>query len=464
MLFGSPSHRLESQLKATAVVLDVQAEFVHMPNIVVVSFGDSDTRTSRTHFIKVSGVLQLGRLHTVHKIYRNVVHDDVGVEEATAQLNQIIKAKPIFGTLSKTILAALCTGLICPMAFGGSFVDMLVAGGEGALLSYLQFGIASKNAMYSNVFEISVAIIMSFIARGLASIPSQIFCYSAISSAGIVLVLPGYMILCSALELASKNIVTGSVKLTFAIVYSLFLGFGLTIGSDLYLLLDSNARNAQVMASEDMNQVVINGRFAASNDSVITNFAGSFTFTNGTSLSSPPNTIDGCYRDPNWPWYLQPFPIWSLAILVPAFSICSSASNGQPFRSRQLPVMTLISCASFAANTAANHLIFNRSDVVSAIGAFVAGLLGNLYSRVTKTGTSFTSMVTGVLFLVPAGIAATGGLSQNYRGVDGDQYSNGLIIGLRTVQVAIGITVGLFASSLLIYSFGRTKRGAIFAF
>lgn len=464
MLFGSPSHRLESQLKATAVVLDVQAEFVHMPNIVIVSFGDFDTKTSQTHFIKVSGVLQLGRLHAVHKIYRNVVHDDVGVEEATAELNRLIRAKPIFGTFIKTILAALCTGLICPMAFGGSFVDMLVAAGEGALLSYLQFGIASKNAMYSNVFEISIAIVMSFIARALASIPSQIFCYSAISSAGIVLVLPGYMILCSALELASKNIVTGSVKLTFAIVYSLFLGFGLTIGSDLYLLLDSNARDAQIAATEGMNQVVINGRFAASNDSSITNFAGSFTFTNGTSLSSQPNIIDGCYRDPNWPWYLQPFPIWSLAILVPAFSVFSSASNGQPFRSKQLPVMTVISCASFAANTAANHLIFNRSDIVSAIGAFVAGLLGNIYSRATKTGTSFTSMVTGVLFLVPAGIAATGGLSQNYRGLDGDQYSNGLIIGLRTVQVAIGITVGLFASSLLIYSFGRTKRGAIFAF
>ncbi|KAG9002872.1 hypothetical protein FRB90_011297 [Tulasnella sp. 427] len=442
MLFGSPSHRLESQLKATAVVLDVQAEFVHMPNIVIASFGDFDTKTSQTHFIKVSGVLQLGRLHSVHNVYRSVVHDEIGVEEATAELNQLMRAKPLFGTFSKTILAALCTGLICPMAFGGSFIDMLIAAGEGALLSYLQFGLARKNAMYSNVFEISVAIIMSFIARALASIPSQIFCYSAISSAGIVLVLPGYMILCAALELASKNIVTGSVKLTFAIVYSLFLGFGLTIGSDLYLLLDSNARNAQLAASETMNQVIINGHFAAVNDSAINNFAGSFTFTNGTSFGDPPNTVEGCFRDPSWPWYLQPFPLWSLAILVPAFSIFSSASNGQPFLSKELPVMTLISCASFTANTAANRMIFNRSDIVSAIGAFVAGLLGNLYSRVTKTGTGFTSMVTGVLFLVPAGIAATGGLSQNYRGLDGDQYSNGLIIGLRTVQVAIGITIG----------------------
>lgn len=153
MLFGSPSHRLESQLKATAVVLDVDAEFVHMPNIVIASFGDIDTKTSQTHFIKVNGNLQLGRLHSIHNIYRQVVHDELGVEQATMQLNKMMKSPPLFGTLGKTVLAALCTALICPLAFGGSFVDMLVAAGEGALLSYLQFGVASRNAMYSNVFE-----------------------------------------------------------------------------------------------------------------------------------------------------------------------------------------------------------------------------------------------------------------------------------------------------------------------
>jgi uncharacterized membrane protein YjjB (DUF3815 family) len=37
---------------------------------------------------------------------------------------------------------------------------------------------------------------------------------------------------------------------------------------------------------------------------------------------------------------------------------------------------------------------------VSAAGAVVIGVLGNTYSRVVR-GTAFTSMVTGVLFLVP---------------------------------------------------------------
>ena len=60
----------------------------------------------------------------------------------------------------------------------------------------------------------------------------------------------------------------------------------------------------------------------------------------------------------------------------------------------------VISSAAFATNKIANNFIFNRSDVVSAISAFTAGILGNLYSR-KMGGTAFTSMVTGVLFLVP---------------------------------------------------------------
>lgn len=44
--------------------------------------------------------------------------------------------------------------------------------------------------------------------------------------------------------------------------------------------------------------------------------------------------------------------------------------------------------------------IFNHSDIVSFIGAFVVGILGNLYSRIFR-GTGFVVMVPGVLFLVP---------------------------------------------------------------
>lgn len=49
-----------------------------------------------------------------------------------------------------------------------------------------------------------------------------------------MLILPGYIILCGSLELSSHNIVSGAVRVCFSVIYSLFLGFGLAIGSSAF--------------------------------------------------------------------------------------------------------------------------------------------------------------------------------------------------------------------------------------
>lgn len=205
----------------------------------------------------------------------------------------------------------------------------------------------------------------------------------------------------SSLELASKNIVCGSVKMVYALIYTLFLGFGLQIGSDLYLLFDPTARHhLSTLAAKLSTTTTLIGTFASDNATDGTPPAiGTFSFTNSTNLYMK-DIVDGCYRPTSFPWFLQQFPWWTQFLIVPIFSILSSLGNLQPWKSKQLPVMVIISCASYASNKIANHYIFNRSDVVSAIGAFTVGLLGNIYSR-KMGGTAFTSMVTGVLFLVP---------------------------------------------------------------
>ena len=91
--------------------------------------------------------------------------------------------------------------------------------------------------------------------------------------------------------------------------------------------------------------------------------------------------------------------------LVPLYSTCSSIQNLQSIRSIQLFVMVAFSCAAYAGNHVANYFISDRGDIVSAFGAFVIGICGNVYSRLGG-GTAFTSMVTGVLFLVPVSLAA----------------------------------------------------------
>lgn len=153
MTFGAPSHRIESQLEATATVLEVDAEFVHLPSVIIASFGDQDTKTSDTHFIKANGRLALGKLHNVHQIYRQVVHDEISAEEGTIMLSRLMKERPIYGLKTRCLIAFACCALICPLAFGGSLLDMGVAGVGGAVLCFLQLHAASKNSMYANVFE-----------------------------------------------------------------------------------------------------------------------------------------------------------------------------------------------------------------------------------------------------------------------------------------------------------------------
>ncbi|EMD40684.1 hypothetical protein CERSUDRAFT_44225 [Gelatoporia subvermispora B] len=460
MTFGAPSHRIESQLLSAARILEVDAEFIHIPGVIICSFGDQDTKTSETHFVKCAGRLSLGSLHEVHQIYRAVVHDEISAKKATAQLNSLLEAKPLYGAVTRTILAFFISALICVLAFGGSFLDMWIAGGGAMFLCIMQIGVASKSQLYANVFEITVTIFISFLARGLSSIRSQIFCYTAISSAGIVGILPGYLILSSSLELASKNIVCGSVKMVYALIYTLFLGFGLQIGSDFFLLFDEGARHElATLAARMATTVTVTGTFVPDNGTFSPDFnngdilEGTFSFTNSTPLTQA-HIVVGCYRPPSFPWYLQPFPWWTQFIIVPIFSVLSSLANLQPFWTWELVVMVVVSCVSYAANKVANHFIFNRSDVVSAIGAFAVGLLGNIYSR-RMGGTAFTSMVTGVLFLVPSGLSQAGGITAQGNGID---------IGGAMIAVTIGITVGLFMSQAIVYTFGSRKNAAIFSF
>lgn len=54
--------------------------------------------------------------------------------------------------------------------------------------------------------RIVVAIFVSFVARMLNSIGGHIFCYSAISSSGVVLILPGFLVRTSSFSSISVEI------------------------------------------------------------------------------------------------------------------------------------------------------------------------------------------------------------------------------------------------------------------
>ena len=176
--------------------------------------------------------------------------------------------------------------------------------------------------------------------------------------------------------------------MVYAIIYSLFLGFGITIGSDMFFVLDRKAKRAQEAAqAASQNFVTMTGSFmplfvnssyypGVSANSPMIPFNGTFTFSNQTASAVDASLKAGhvvCDRPDGLPWYQQNMPRIYCIPLVPIFSLLIALWNMQPIRSKQLPVMITISCIGYLTNTMANKYIFDRSDVVSAIGAFVIG-------------------------------------------------------------------------------------------
>ncbi|KAJ7357192.1 hypothetical protein B0H14DRAFT_2331634, partial [Mycena olivaceomarginata] len=469
MTFGAPSHRIESQLVAASKILDAQAEFVQLPNLIIVTIRNGSTASTRTYFVRARGRIALSRLNAVHHVYRKVLHDKLSAEAGTDALRELLTSPPVYNLWTRCFFSFTCASILCVLSFGGSFLDMWVSGCCAAVLQYLGLNAANKSSMYANVYEISVTIIVAFVARGLsnitASIQGNFFCYSAISSAGVVVILPGFTVLISALELMSKNVFCGSVRIVYAIIYTLFLGFGLTIGSDLYLVVDRRARRAYYAGPATLPPTYTHGVFQMLNGTDPGTFVSGVLGLTGESYEIE-HVVKGCFRDPSWNWARQPFPWWTMLFLVPLYSASSSLSNLQSIFTwnsrKQLAIMVVFSCCSYTANRGISYLLPTRPDIVSASGAFVIGCLGNLYSRLFR-GTAFTSMVTGVLFLVPSGIAQGGGLTQTYKN-SAEQYSGGFSLALRMISVACGVTIGLFVSQVFVYLFGTRKNAAHFAF
>ena len=477
MLYGAPTHRLEEYMTMSSRVLEIEGQFLYIPSCMIISFDDSSTHTAEVKLVRVPQGIDLGKLRDVHNVYKDVVHDKLGVEEATRRLDEVMERKPKFHKWLRVPMYGIASACVAPFAFEGRFIDLPVAFLLGCIVGLLQLVFAPSNELYAHVFEVSAAVITSFLARGFGSIQNgNLFCFSALAQSSIALILPGYMVLCSSLELQSHNIVAGSVRMVYAMIYTLFLGYGITIGASLYGMMDSNA-------------------------------------TSSTH----------CQRPLDRGWYF---------LFVPGFTLCLCIINQAKYK--QLPVMVVMALAGFCVNSYCSKYFEGNSQISNMLGALTVGILANLYSRLgrhvsnawldfvdwyelrvrprfsrrrrpsdtwslpslsdpesippekpwkqpRKVGYSLAAaaMLPAIFVQVPSGLAAGGSLlagitsanqlTGNSTMVDTSAKTIGNLDGtafnvlFSVIQVAIGISVGLFMSALIVYPLGK-RRSGLFSF
>ncbi|PYH86141.1 DUF1212-domain-containing protein [Aspergillus uvarum CBS 121591] len=431
MRYGAPTHRLEEYMQMTARVLEVEGQFLYLPGCMIMSFDDPTTRTAEVKLVRVVQGVDLGRLAETHNVYKNVVHDLIGVEEAIQELDFIMKRPPRFNKWILVLAYGLASCAVGPFAFEARPIDMPIIFFLGSLVGLMQHVLAPRSVLYSNVFEVTAAILTSFLARAFGSIHrgknadgslNYIFCFSALAQSSIALILPGFMVLCSSLELQSHQMIAGSIRMVYSIIYSLFLGYGITVGTTIYGLIDGAASSTTTCPNQDVY---------------------------GSK-------------------YTQHF------VFVPIYVIFLAIINQGKWK--QVPVMIVIATCGYVTNYFSTLKLGSSSEVANTVGAFTIGLLGNLYSRLWH-GHAATAILPGIFVLVPSGLASSGSLLSGIEYADEvrENLKNGTSassttsdasissLGFGMIQVAIGITVGLFVSALIVYPFGK-RRSGLFSF
>ena len=436
MRYGAPTHRLEEYMQMTSRSLRIEAHFLYLPSCMFMAFDDPATRTTDFKMVRIVQGVDLGRLAEVHNVYKNVIHEQIGVDEALQDLDDIVKKKPRFNRLAVVLAYGLASAAVGPFAYEARPIDMPIIFLLGMLVGFMQNVVSAYSILYANVFEVSAAIVTSFLARAFGSIPSRhedggkLFCFASLAQSSIALILPGFMVLSGSLELQSHQMIAGSIRMVYAIIYSLFLGFGMTVGITIYGGMDSNATTDTKCYIGD-----VYGRGESGKVTQRVPFVAVYTV---------------------------------LLVVV---------NQG---KWKQAPMMVFISVCGYVANYYSGKRLGPNSEVANTVGAFTIGVLGNLYSRLWH-GHAATAILPAIFVLVPSGLSASGSLDaalryseivKNITASMNSSSSNGATtlsgtsassLGLGMVEVAIGISVGLFVAALVVYPLGK-RRSGLFSF
>jgi uncharacterized membrane protein YjjP (DUF1212 family) len=226
--YGTPAHRLEEALANLCRQLGLEAEVFSTPTTLIMSFGPP--AELRTRMMRVDdGELDLAKLAQVDDLADAVVNDELPIVEARRRLDAIVAAPRTYDRLTSTLTHGVVSGSVA-VFFGGAWPDVGAAAVIGLGLGVLaQF--AHRSTAQARVFELVGATFAAF-AAGLAAWIAPVSA-SLVTIASLIVLLPGMALTTAMTELATRNLISGTVRLMAAVIVLLELAVGVALGDRL---------------------------------------------------------------------------------------------------------------------------------------------------------------------------------------------------------------------------------------
>ncbi|MBM4006447.1 MAG: threonine/serine exporter family protein [Planctomycetes bacterium] len=224
--FGTPAHRLEEQVTRCGARLGVPTTMFSLPTFLALAFGPIDRQ--RVVNLRVDpGAIDLTRLHAIESIQSRVLRGETAPQVGAAALRDLGVAPPTFNRWEIWAAYGLA-GMAATRFFGGDLKDAVA----GAIVGLLVGGLSTLlNARRDRaaLAEFLAGIVATVGAWALAQVMPPIT-MGAVMLAGIVVLLPGFTLTRALIELATRNLASGSSRFMGAAMTLVALGFGAAIG------------------------------------------------------------------------------------------------------------------------------------------------------------------------------------------------------------------------------------------
>ncbi|KAJ2490266.1 pheromone-regulated protein prm10 [Coemansia sp. RSA 2050] len=388
MVYGSPLHYLEDNLGRIARLLDLEVTVSAIPGLILLSFEDSVTHTSETKVIRCANGWDMHRLDETNQLLRRVVYGKIDIPMAVPLLEEIMTAKPIYAWYWQILNWGVISWTLCLVCFDGSWKDSGISLALGLMAGCLNLA-AQKFSGYTNFFEVSVSILTGLFGAAL----SQWGCFGATSLSATVVLLPGLVMTTGVIELSSRHMIAGTVRIFYALLLAFIIAYGLLIGVQIH----NQMAGHQVDTLLDLMQ---------------------------------------CRGLSKWTWFGSfPLGIISISVLV-------------NIHWRHWISVTIVAGVSYGVFWLFKfHLLLD--DLAPVVASFVLGLVANIWSKFTGQ-TAYMILLPGEMFLVPGSVGVRGFSSLLSK--DGAQ---GAQLAMQMITTCLSIMIGLFASTFLVYPRGK---------
>ncbi|KAJ3226194.1 hypothetical protein HK099_005420 [Clydaea vesicula] len=281
ILYGVPSHRLESQLHRVSKAVDLKSEFFVLPGVIMISFGNESSESS-THLLKVISGYHMAKLSAVNQLCNDIIdgkascieglytldsiaesrfglnrvglvsNEDVDIENVkkeTLRSNSSVPQRKngFFGAVEQRFcdrytflfIFPIMSFTLCILGFSGTWVDSVFSAFLGLVVG-LFVALVAKFPKTSSILEFVSAFFIAILTRLF-----QLYCYkngiclnvTITQLSGLSMLLPGMSLTFAITEISTKNLITGTVKLFFALFTAMMIGFGLFMGDSIKFLI-----------------------------------------------------------------------------------------------------------------------------------------------------------------------------------------------------------------------------------